>query len=219
MPPVPVLCLVTDRRRASPTAEPGALVEQATRAAEAGIDFIQLRERDLEGAALADLAAALVAAVRGSRTRILVNDRTDVALAVGAAGVHLRGESVPCPAVRAIAPAAFLVGRSVHDVEAARCADADFLIAGTLFPTVSKTGPVPLLGDAGLRAIVRAVPQPVLAIGGISIDRVAGVAAAGAAGIAAVGLFLGPSGPAPLGEVVTAIQREFARHAPLHEHR
>jgi len=93
-------CLVTDRRRLCPDADSFAaaracLVEQARRAAAAGVDLIQIRERDLESAALAALVAEVVAVTRESSTRVVVNDRIDVALAAGADGVHLRGDSVP----------------------------------------------------------------------------------------------------------------------------
>lgn len=220
MPAAPVLCLVTDRRRLAADAAPTApafdpLVRQARWAAEAGLDLIQVRERDLEGGALADLAGAIVDAVRGSRTRVVVNERADVAIGVGAAGVHLRGDSFPAAAVRSLAP--LIVGRSVHEPAEARSAGADYLIAGTTFATVSKAGAVRLLGEDGLGAIVRSASCPVLAIGGISIARVAAVAAAGAAGLAAIGLFLGADGPVPLASVVAAIQREFAKGAALRD--
>jgi thiamine-phosphate pyrophosphorylase len=178
-------CLVTDRRRADP-------LRQARWAAEAGIDLIQVRERDLEAAALAALVAGILAATRGARTRIIVNDRLDVALACGAAGVHLRGDSVPVAAARRLASAGFLIGRSVHTVEEVECAaGADYLIAGTVFPTASKSDlpPHAVLGVEGLAAIVRAAHAPVLAIGGITEDRIDQIAGSGAAGFAAIGLF------------------------------
>jgi thiamine-phosphate diphosphorylase len=178
-------CLVTDRRRADP-------LRQARWAAGAGIDLIQVRERDLEAAALAALVTQMLAATRGTPTRIVVNDRLDVALACGAAGVHLRGDSVPVAAARRLASAGFLIGRSVHTVDEAERADgADYLIAGTVFPTASKPEhPVhAFLGVAGLAAIARAARAPVLAIGGITDDRIEQIAAAGAAGFAAIGLF------------------------------
>ena len=189
-------CLVTDRRRLCPEADslPAALacvVEQARRAAAAGVDLIQIRERDLEAAALAALVAEVVAVTRGSVTRVVVNDRIDVALAAGADGVHLRGDSVPVEAARRLLAAPRLVGRSVHGIEEARSASgADYLIAGTVFSSASKPGAAELLGLDGLRAIVRATPIPVLAIGGITADRIADVLATGAAGIAAIGLFI-----------------------------
>lgn len=191
-------CLVTDRRRLSPDARSFAdarrsLVEQARRAAAGGVDLIQVRERDLEGADLAALVAEMLAATRGSATRVVVNDRIDVALACGADGVHLRADSVSVAEARRLLPPPRLVGRSVHSVqEAVAASGADYLIAGTVFPSASKsTRPsAELLGIEGLRAIVSATEVPVLAIGGITPDRIERVLAAGAAGIAAIGLFI-----------------------------
>jgi thiamine-phosphate pyrophosphorylase len=191
-------CLVTDRRRLCPDAATFAtarscLVEQARRAVAAGIDLIQIRERDLDAADLAALVADVVAVTRESRTRVVVNDRLDVALACRADGVHLRGDSYAVKDARRLLPPPFLVGRSVHTVEdVALASGADYVIAGTVFPSVSKPGapPTQLLGLDGLRNIVKASPMPVFAIGGITPDRIDAVLAAGADGIAAIGLFI-----------------------------
>jgi thiamine-phosphate pyrophosphorylase len=178
------LCLVTDRHLRP-------VVEQCSEAVQAGVDLIQVRERDLDGRRLATLVAELVRLTRGTATRVVVNDRLDVALACGADGVHLRGDSIPPEAARAIAPAGFLIGRSVHAEQDAKTAAAsvDYLVAGTVFPTPSKAGLTEWLGVEGLARICRSVPVPVLAIGGVTVDRLPGLAAAGAAGIAAIGLF------------------------------
>jgi thiamine-phosphate pyrophosphorylase len=179
-----ILCLVTDRRRRS-------VLDQCRDASRAGVDLVQLREPDLDAADLSALGAGLVEAARGTAARIVVNDRLDVALTCGAAGVHLRGDSIPPARVREITPQGFLVGRSVHGVDEAILAarHADYLIAGTVFPTASKPGLREHLGVDGLSAIVKAVRVPVLAIGGVSMDRIEAVAAAGAAGVAAIRLF------------------------------
>jgi thiamine-phosphate pyrophosphorylase len=192
------ICLVTDRRRLAPADAPldasrRCLVAQARHAADAGIDIIQVRERDLEAADLAALVADLLAVTRGTATRVVVNDRLDVALACAADGVHLRGDSIAVEAARRLAPPGFLIGRSVHDVaDAEHAVGADYLIAGTLFPSGSKSAGQALLGLDGLRAIVAAVGVPVLAIGGITEGRVEQVAAAAAGGVAAIGLFMTP---------------------------
>jgi thiamine-phosphate pyrophosphorylase len=191
-------CLVTDRRRLCPEARTFAaaracLVEQARAAAAAGIDLIQIRERDLEAADLAALVADVVAVTRESRTRVVVNDRLDVALACRADGVHLRGDSYAVKDARRLIQPPLLVGRSVRTVEgAALAAGADYVIAGTVFPSASKPDapPAQLLGLDGLRKIVHASAMPVLAIGGITPDRIDEVLAAGADGIAAIGLFI-----------------------------
>lgn len=178
------LCLITDRRVRS-------VVEQCREAVGAGVDMIQIRERDLEGGPLASLVGDVVRLTRGTATRVVVNDRLDVALACGADGVHLRGDSIPPQSARSIVPKGFLIGRSVHHEHEAKAsaADVDYLVAGTVFPTSSKTGLTELLGIEGLARICRSVSVPVLAIGGVTVDRLPGIAAAGAAGIAAIGLF------------------------------
>ena len=104
----------------------------------------------------------MVALARGSQTRIIVNDRLDVAIAAGAAGVHLRSDSVPPANARALAPAGFLIGRSVHNAVDARRfgGDVDYLVAGTVWATPSKPAGHMLLGVDGLAAVVRAASSP-----------------------------------------------------------
>lgn len=201
------ICLVTDRRRADPA-------RQARDAAAAGIDLIQVRERDLDGGVLAALVRGVVAATRGSRTRVVVNERLDVALACGADGVHLRADSMTVAAARRISPGGFLIGRSVHTpAEAAAAADADYVIAGTVFPTTSKPGQADFLGERGLAALVAAAGPPVLAIGGVALETAAAIARAGAAGVAAIGLF---ASDRPVAPIVAALRARFdsAKTAP-----
>jgi thiamine-phosphate diphosphorylase len=161
-------------------------------AIDAGIDMVQVRERDLAARELAVLVRAMVALAAGSNTRILVNDRLDVALAAGAAGVHLRSDSIAPEQARSMTPSGFLIGRSVHNAAEASQAggDVDYLVAGTVWATPSKPPGHALLGTDGLAAVVHASEAPVLAIGGVTVGRIAQVAAAGAAGIAAIGLFM-----------------------------
>jgi thiamine-phosphate pyrophosphorylase len=198
-----IRCLVTDRRRlagagASFDHARHALLAQLQTAVSDGVDLIQVRERDLEAAALAALVDAVVSLVRGTTSRVVVNDRLDVALACRADGVHLRGDSIRTSDARRIAPSGFLVGRSVHTVdEASAAGGADYLIAGTVYPSPSKAQSTTLLGVDGLRAIVRAARAPVLAIGGVTAERFDEIAAAGAAGVAGIGLFLPFDSPKP----------------------
>ena len=196
------ICLVTDRRRRPP-------IEQAAEAVDAGVDLIQIRERDLDTSALVSLVLRVVELTRRSPTRVVVNDRVDVALACGAHGVHLRADSVPASLVRSIVPQGFALGRSVHegDEAVAVARDVDYLIAGTVFPTASKPGRIDLLGLNGLASIAAAVRVPVLAIGGITLERAAAVAATGAAGIAALGLFA--DADRPIKDVVRALRARF----------
>ncbi|MBZ5556851.1 MAG: thiamine phosphate synthase [Acidobacteriia bacterium] len=213
------VCLVTDRRRLAGADAPPAearrrLASQVHDAVQAGVDLIQVRERDLAAADLATLVTDLLAMTRGSATRLVVNDRLDVALACGAGGVHLRGDSIAPADARRLAPAGFLVGRSVHTPnEAKDAAGADYLIAGAVFATASKPETTRWLGLDGLRAIVRSAGVPVLAIGGVTVDRLAEIAATGAAGIAAIGMFQ-PAGDASRGgssleDLVSRVHRRF----------
>jgi thiamine-phosphate pyrophosphorylase len=199
----PVICLVTDRWRLAPPA-PGfgagdrqdearveALARLVADAAAAGVSIVQVRERGLSDRQLLAVTSRLVASAPG--TRIVVNDRVDVALAANAAGVHLRGDSMPAHRVRALAPAGFLIGQSVHSAAEARAAadgGADYLIMGTIYRTPSKPPEAPIVGLEGLADACRAVSLPVLAIGGVGADNLRDVAAAGAAGFAAIGWFV-----------------------------
>ena len=211
----PLLCLVTSRRRAAPAAvsfaeEQRALVAQIADAADAGVDLIHVREPDLAARDLGALVSDCVAVTRGSVSRVVVNDRADVALASGADGVHLRASGPSVERVRALGPGGWLVGRSAHSLEElARAATADYIIFGTVFATDSKPG-VAGQGVAALAEAVGRVKVPVLAIGGLTLDRAETCARAGAAGVAAISLFLtGSRGVAGLRDVVQALRQRF----------
>ena len=193
----PLIFYVTDRLAFGPD-EPrtaARLLQTIGRAADAGVDGIQLREKDLDGRRLLEMAEA--AMVRGGTSKILINDRLDVALAAGAAGVHLGGESVPVADVAAFrqagrAPAGFLIGRSCHslaDVNAAERDGADYVFFGPVFSTPSKAWFGPPQGAGALAAVCRAARVPVVAIGGITLDNAGACLATGAAGVAAIRLF------------------------------
>jgi len=209
----PIVCLVTDRRRLSDP-DLDALVRFAGTAARAGVNLIQIRERDLDDRTLLDLTRRIVSAVEGTAAAVVVNDRLDVAMAGGACGVHLRADSISATRARAFAPRGFLIGRSVHGVaeaEAAASTDVDYLVAGTIYATPSKSGNVSLLGTAGLRTICGAISVPVLAIGGITTDKVEDIAAAGAAGVAAIGLFTEVIARTSHGDLDAALRLVVAR--------
>lgn len=194
------------------TREPGGLdVTRIAAAARAGVPLIQIREPQLEGGALFDLVQRAVRAVAPTKARVIVNDRLDVALCAGAHGVHLRGDSLPASRVRAMSPRGFLVGRSVHGVqgavEAAARGGLDYLVFGTVFPTRSKPGRASS-GVETLARVVSAVPLPVLAVGGVGIESAPDVAAAGAAGFAAISLFAEPSVDA-IGPIVHEARTAF----------
>lgn len=210
----PVICLVTDRARLVANRDPSAaldrLVRQVGRAARAGVDLVQLREADLDDRALVGLTERCLDAVSGTQTRIILNDRLDVAVAAGAHGVHLKAESMPGDRARRLAPDEFLIGRSVHSVEEAAEAASeapDYLILGTIFESGSKPGLAPL-GIGALGQAVKAVLIPILAIGGVTASGAAEVARCGAAGIAAISLF-DPHGSEPIEAVVREIRRAF----------
>jgi len=183
---------VTDRRRFGLSID--ALVDRAAAAARLGVATIQIRERDLSDRDLVGLVRRIRREVGAPPPAVLVNDRADVAMAAAAAGVHLRGDSVAGARVRAMAPAGFIIGRSVHDLAEADAAIAegayDYLLFGTVFPSAGKPAGHRLAGIEALRDVCRRSPIPVIAIGGVDATRVAELEGSGAAGFAAVGLFM-----------------------------
>ena len=171
-------------------------IEKIEQAAKAGVDWIQLREKDLAGRELAGMTARAMACA-GNDTAILVNDRADVACALGASGVHLGGHSLPPEEARRLvnyccAGKDFLVGVSAHSLEGAvqsEQAGADYVIFGPVFATPSKAGFGPPQGVQRLQEVSEQLTIPVLAIGGITLENAKDCSAAGAAGIAAIRLF------------------------------
>jgi thiamine-phosphate pyrophosphorylase len=183
-------------------------------AARSGVDLIQLRERDLPTRDLVWLAERCVDAA-GPRARILVNDRVDVAVGARAHGVHLRSDSVDPATARQLAPPDFAIGRSVHGadeaVEWSRRGSLDYIIMGTIFTTNSKPAGHSTSGLETLSRVCASVDVPVMAIGGITLDRIAAVAGAGA-GVAAIGLFLPPENvpvERHLGDTVQTVRLAF----------
>jgi thiamine-phosphate pyrophosphorylase len=203
---VPILCYVTDRRAFSKGHELDAreaLLPKIQEAAAAGVDWIQVREKDLSGkecAALTSTAIERVARRSTSKqgtTLILVNDRLDVALSQATGGVHLGENSLPVEKARKLAdsrirPQDFLIGASCHSVQAATAAakgGANYIFFGPVFVTPSKAAYGAPQGLARLAEVCRAVSLPVVAIGGITLDNAAPCLAAGSSGIAAIRLF------------------------------
>lgn len=204
---VPIVCYVTDRNSLNVAGEKNsaeALLRKMEAAAAAGIDWIQIREKDLSGKECATLTReALRCVARASSSvscasRVLVNDRLDVALAEHAGGVHLGESSLPVEeAKRLIATVQpplqdFLVGVSCHTLEAvqnAARAGTDYVFFGPVFATPSKAVFGQPQGLPRLTQACRAVEIPVIAIGGITLENAAQCIASGAAGIAAIRLF------------------------------
>ena len=206
----PVICMITPPTSPGPAAR-GELIDRVRAAAGAGVHLVQIRQPDFEGGELTALVHHAVAAVGGTRARVLVNDRIDVALAAGAHGVHLRGNSVPAARVRRMVPSGFVIGRSVHSLDEAvrviREGSLDYLTFGTVFGTASKPGAAPA-GTEALATVCAASPLPVLAIGGMNQETLRAVGRTGAAGFAAIGLFA-DAAPATLQWVIRDSVRLF----------
>jgi thiamine-phosphate pyrophosphorylase len=180
------LYLVTDRHQTG-----GRPLRDVVHAAlRAGVRVVQLREKDLPARSLLALARDLAELAGTYKARVLVNDRADVCLASGSAGVHLPAAGLPASAARGLVGADRLIGVSAHSADEAARAEregADFIVLGPIFETLSKRvfGP-----PIGLRELERARTRcrvPLFGIGGITIDRVRDVLKAGARGVAVVG--------------------------------
>jgi thiamine-phosphate pyrophosphorylase len=192
------LCYVTDRKALpGPSAEQiPLLLDKTELVARAGVDWIQIREKDLSARELAALVAEAIRRVPPS-CRILVNDRLDVAFALSAGGVHLGERSISVEQVKRLLAKEhpsweFLVGVSTHSLDAAQSAQAsgaDYLVFGPVFATPSKASFGPPQGLNRLAEVCRSVSIPVIAIGGITAENARDCQRAGAAGIAAIRLF------------------------------
>jgi thiamine-phosphate pyrophosphorylase len=219
----PIVCYVTDRKSLTGTGTEAALrstiLQNIEVALTAGIDWVQIREKDLPGGQLLELARRMVrltqeqAAETERPAQIIINDRLDVALAAGAHGVHLGRESAPAREVvrwcrSGNAPDKFVIGVSCHSVEDAREAEnakADYIFFGPVFETPSKQAFGTSQGLEKLADVCRAVQMPVVAIGGVNEKNAAGCIRAGAAGIAAIRMFQGLADAKTIREPVACI--------------
>ena len=188
---VPSLVLVTDRN-ATAGRDLGDVVAAAL---DAGLPAVQLRDRDLPGRPLLALAERLRGLTARAGALLLVNDRADVAVAVGADGVHLGGASMPVDVARRLLPPSALVGVSTHAVGEVADATADFAFFGPVHATPSKAAFGPPQGVARLREAVAVARIPVLAIGGITRVHIPDLLAAGAAGVAVIRAILSADDP------------------------
>ena len=201
-----LLCYITDRRQLKSVSLTAVICE----ALRAGVDMVQIREKDLASRELIAVVEEALSVARepggelvapasrlptlrdGRPARVLVNDRLDVALAVGADGVHLGALSMPIQVVRRVAPRPFVIGASCHSLDeamAAESAGADYLVLGPVFETPSKLGYGPPLGLEKLRIVTSRISIPVLALGGITVERIRPCLDAGASGIAGIRIF------------------------------
>ncbi len=190
MPPVDFrLLLVTDRHQTHGRPLATALND----AIKAGVPAIQLRERDLCTSDLLSLAQEIQTLATPGLVSLIVNDRVDLMMALNLDGVHLRSDSLPPLPVRQMIGPDRLIGVSTHSVGDVRCANqsgADYVVFGPIFETPSKRSFGPPLGLNMLADVCRRSAIPVLAIGGITCERVRDVRRAGAHGVAVIGALL-----------------------------
>jgi thiamine-phosphate pyrophosphorylase len=212
----PLLYLITRGQttaRTTPATEDFASVLRVVQAAvTAGVDLVQIREKNLNASVLYQLSAKATALTRGSATRLLINDRADIAAATGADGVHLTTSSLPTDVVRRTFGDDFLIGVSTHSLAEggyARLGGADFVVLGPIFETASKREYGEPLGLGLLeKACAELAPFPVLALGGLTLSNVTPCIRAGAQGIAAIRML---NDPHQLENVVSEIREEFEK--------
>lgn len=179
-----IRCLITD---GSFSQSQAAWLENVAHWIAEGVDLVQIRERDLEARDLATLTRKVLRIRNPHGSRILVNDRADVALACKAHGVHLRGGSVH---PEKFARPGFLITVSCHGIEdAPNIAGADFALLAPIFKPLSKMDHRPVLGTRAITEFTRRSQIPVLALGGVDHDNARACLDAGAAGIAGITYF------------------------------
>ncbi|MGH9426680.1 MAG: thiamine phosphate synthase [Terriglobia bacterium] len=188
---MPLAYYITDRHSCSLP-----ILQQIQQAIDASVDFIQIREKDLATRPLLELAARALELAKGSRSKILINDRLDIALAERLDGIHLGHHSVETSAIRKqLGEMNLLIGASVHSMDdflLAAAEGASFVTLGPIFATPSKSAYGPPLGLELLKAVCRRASTPVFALGGIGLENYQSCLAAGAGGIAAIRLFQMP---------------------------
>lgn len=183
-----IRCYITGRRSLSGE----TLLEAIGRNLSTGVEWVQIREKDLSARELYELACAALALANPRGSRMLVNTRADVAIAAGAAGVHLPAGSPAPNVLRRVTPPGFLIGVSCHtvaEVVAAASEGADYVVFGPVFAPVSKATDLEPRGTWGLAEAASAVEIPVLALGGVTPSNTKSCIEAGAAGVAGISLF------------------------------
>ncbi|HEX4074289.1 MAG TPA: thiamine phosphate synthase [Candidatus Acidoferrales bacterium] len=206
----PIVCYVTHQKSLGGDDLARSVLAKIEMAIAAGVSWVQIREKDLPGRELFELARAAVGVAAGRSALVFVNDRLDVALAAGAAGVHLGGESLDARDVvrwrrGGNAPVGFRVGVSCHSVEEVREAEragADYAFFGPIFDTPAKRKFGAPQGTAKLAEACAAVRMPVIAIGGVDASSGAECVRAGAAGVAAIRMFQEANSAAELAAVL-----------------
>ncbi len=204
--PLPIIYAITSGKANSPE----EILRLVQAAVDAEVPLFQIREKALSGRALYELVTRAVEITAGSGTRLLVNDRSDIARAAGANGVHLTTQSLPADVVRQTCGPDFLIGVSTHSRDEARAAQqagADFVVFGPIFETESKRAFGEPQGLEKLRELTSELGEfPVLAIGGVTLDNVGACFKAGASGVAAIRLL---NDAESLSSIVELIRNEF----------
>lgn len=215
----PITYLITGGETNSSTSEEGAefvaLLRHVELAVEARVSLVQIREKALTARALFELASRAAALARGSATRVVLNDRADIARAAGCDGVHLTTRSLEARVVRRAFGEDFLIGVSAHTLHEARAAregGADFAVFGPVFDTPSKRAYGPPVGLEALKEAARVLsPFPLVALGGVDERNAGECIAAGAEGVAAIRLFADGQN---LARAVHLIEDLYARRRP-----
>jgi thiamine-phosphate pyrophosphorylase len=209
----PILYLITrgttTEQTTRDTPEFAGILNQISAAVAAGVELLQIREKKLTTRVLVELVAASAELTRGTNTRLLVNDRADVAAGAGADGVHLTSHSLDAATIRQTFGDKLLIGVSTHvlsEGRAARDQGADFIVFGPVFETESKAGFGPPAGLQKLSEVVHDLREfPVLALGGISLQNAADCLMAGAAGVAGISIFDRP-------ESINDVRKQIRKH-------
>lgn len=190
-----------------------ALIDCVRKALDGGVTLVQYRAKTASSAEMYDEALQLKALCDSFKVPLIINDRLDIAMAVGAAGVHLGQDDLPCAAARRILGEEYLIGVSAHNPAEAKAAlqsGADYLGCGAVFGTATKAD-VQKLGTDGLAAICREKGLPVVGIGGVTADNYREVRAAGADGAAIVSGILAQPDIRTTVEAIAKVSEEFAK--------
>lgn len=190
-----------------------ALIDCVREALEGGVTLVQYRAKTASSAEMYAEALQLKALCDSFNVPLIINDRLDIAMAVGAAGVHLGQDDLPCAAARKILGEDYLIGVSAHnpvEAKAALQSGADYLGCGAVFGTATKAD-VQKLGTDGLAAICKAKGLPVVGIGGVTADNYREVRAAGADGAAIVSGILAQPDIRAAVVAIAEISKEFAK--------
>ena len=190
-----------------------ALIDCVREALEGGVTLVQYRAKTASSAEMYAEALQLKALCDSFNVPLIINDRLDIAMAVGAAGVHLGQDDLPCAAARKILGEDYIIGVSAHNPAEAKAAlqsGADYLGCGAVFGTATKAD-VQKLGPDGLAAICKAKGLPVVGIGGVTADNYREVRAAGADGAAIVSGILAQPDIRATVEAIARVSQEFAK--------